>query len=299
MNIVINTEILPEAYWWNPENPVTGTTKFYVRTAEALVRKGHAVTVRRDQPDCAAVSGVNYVPRGVLLKGPVALQIDCNVQTAERAFTRLQWTNFYNRPGVCVGEGYDGLLLASPFHHTLVGSSAKAPVTIVELGTDLKDLFYPKLQERPKQLCYTSAPDRGLDFLRAIAPEVQEKTGYTLVASSYGQGASDADVCALLDSSRFWLHPALGVELYCLAAVEAMARGCIPFVVPHMALADTLRYGITTDIFSFKDRLIDTLNAADDDFFVRMAHTRDACLAARPLPTWDDVADKVLNAAGT
>lgn len=295
-DFVIHTEPLPPAFHWDPTNPVTGTNKFYVRTAHELSKQG-LVSVVYDGP-VKHVNGVMYITRG---GGADALDrdrvvIDCNVNRP-RAGTqkRLQWTSFYNRAeDPCVGAGYDKLFLASAFHQTVLGRSVKAPVTLLPLGCDFETVVEPRLAARPKTCCYTSAPDRGLGFLRGIWAEVAARTGYDLATTTYAAGETANDVQAVLDGSRFWLHPCTGVELYCLSGLEAQARGCVPFYVPHMALPETIRYGVTTDLHKFKDDLIVTLNAADDCSMAALTSLRAARLAKKPIPTWADTARIIL-----
>lgn len=292
--IVIHTEPLPDSYRWDPTNPVTGTNKFYVRTAEELAKQG-LVSVVYDGP-VKHHNGVMYVTRG---GGSDALDrervvIDCNVDRPRHGSrARFQWTSFYDNPA-CVGEGYDRLFLASAFHWSVRAPSAKAPVTVLPLGCDFEVVDDPELAARPKRCCFTSAPDRGLGFLQAIWPEVASATGYELLTTPYGAGADGGQVRAVLDASRFWLHPCAGVELYCLAAVEAQARGCVPFYVPHMALPETVRYGIQTDLHRFRETLIDVLGTVDDTAFAQFESARAAALAARPIPTWASVAQEIL-----
>jgi hypothetical protein len=321
LTIDIHTEILPESYHWRPEKPVTGTTRFYVRVAEEMVALGHTVNVVYDGRS-KLHNGVTYWNRADQVwvdsteNGRYCdVQLDCNIQTRPRdnsyngpasAENRFQWTSFYNRPDTCVGEGYDRLFLVSDFVHSTLKPYVKCPVTVLELGCDMPTVETPNLAQRPKRCAYTCSPDRGGNFLRQIWPEVQRQTGYELALTPYGQEFSDDDVQRLLDSSRFWVFPAIGTDSI-ISALEAQARGCIPFVVPHMGLPETLRYGIKTDLFRFQDALIHTLSGAETvktrspwsnnqwlDLFEGWEKYRSEALATRPIPTWRDVAEGIL-----
>lgn len=305
MIIDISTESLPEQFRWDPANPVTGTTKFYVRVAEELARRGHRVDVTYDGPD-KTLDGVKYWHRRGLdtnAADRADLVFDMNISRPhQRHFEDprrfFQWTSFYNRPDLCnggfFGDGfgtYNRLFLVSEFVHSTLLSDVRCPVTVLELGCDFETVQEPQLNLRPKRCVYTASPDRGLQFLKEIWPDVERETGYELVHSPYGEAFSDDDVMSLLDSSRFWVFPAIGTDSIC-AALEAQARGCIPFVVPHMGLPETLRYGIETDLFRFKADLISNLKATED--FTIDELDRAEALRLRPIPTWSDVVDKIL-----
>lgn len=295
MNIDIHTEILPESYRWDPTNPVTGTTKFYVRVAEEMVALGHKVFVVYDGPE-KIVKGVHYVARGRDYNPDLTL--DCNVQSTRHPMgdgKRFQWTSFFNRPDTCVGEGYDRLFLVSDYVHSTLERFVKCPVSVVELGCDMATVANPNLVSREKFCAYTSSPDRGGNFLNVIWADVQRETGYQLLVTPYDGSSSEKQVQDILDASRFWLYPATGTDSI-ISTLEAQARGCIPFYVPHMALPVTCRYGIKTDLHRFKRDLIQALREYDAD---RTAHVeyergRAEALAARPIPTWNDVARGIL-----
>lgn len=63
-------------------------------------------------------------------------------------------------------------------------------------------------------------------------------------------------MCDLYKESEFWLHPGQGVELFCISAVKAQTAGCIPVVVPTMALAETVKFGVKTTLADYKEDLI-------------------------------------------
>lgn len=298
MNIDLRTEVLPEAYHWDPTNPVTGTTKFYVRVAEEFAALGHKPFVYYDGP-ARIHKGVHYVPRSQQPTAPDLL-LDCNFQGPRYGHGKaFQWTSFFNRSDTCVGDGYDRLFLVSDYVWSTLERFALAPVSVLELGCDMATVANPNLAAREKFCAYTSSPDRGGNFLNEIWGDVQRETGYQLLVSPYDGSSTSKSVQDILDASRFWLHPCTGVELYSLSAAEAQARGCIPFYVPHMALPVTCRYGIKTDLHRFKRDLIETLQEYDAD---RTAHVewerfRAETLAARPIPTWRNVAEGILNHA--
>lgn len=303
MRITIGTELLPpDPQWaWDPAKPLSGTTKFYVRVAEEFVKIGHDVFVEYAGP-LRTLNGVRYGQDSGDLFLP-DLFLDCNRQRPapeeeadDLSPARVQWTSFFNRPDTCVGEGYDRLFLVSDYVKSTLAPHLKAPATVLELGTDASLLPEPNLAARGKVCCYTSSPDRGGKFLDAIWPDVEEATGYRLEKSPYGQDFSDEDMRALYERSRFWVYPCIGTDSI-VSCLEAQAAGCIPFYVPHMGLPETCRYGVTTDLFRFKADLIRTLNEAEarPQWFGIMDDQREDGFMFNPIPTWADVAKKILS----
>lgn len=296
--IVIRTEVLPEAFRWDPRNPKTGTNRFYVRVAEGLAEGmsgNYPVVVQYDGPTTKH-NRVLYLNRASDLPadGLADVVFDMNYQGKFGSVgnaVKLQWTSFFGRPDLCNGDGYDRLFLVSEYVHSTLAHAVKCPVTVLELGCDHEVVDLPLLHERPLQCCYTSSPDRGGAYLDRIWPEVERATGYSLVKSPYGEEFSDEQMKDLYRSSRFWVFPAIGTDSI-ISALEAQAAGCIPFVVAHMGLPETLRYKVTTDLFRFKEDLIRTLNEFPEQVDALMAE-RDNGLQTRPISTWADVVKNI------
>lgn len=296
MKVLINTEALPDSQWhWDPAAPVSGTSKFYVRVAEGLAAKGHQVTVVFDGK-IGRYRGVNYYGRHPVFSDvfDADVQLDCNIIAERRAARRVHWTSLYKSRDFLTAS-YDHVFLLSRFHASTIirGDRLPANVSLLPLGSDVPFVApgSESFRNRERTCFYSSSPDRGGTLLQQCWPEIEAATGYRLVTSPYD---SDSDVAEVYRSSRFWLHPAHGVELFCVSAIEAQSAGCIPIVVPHMALAETVRYGVKTDLFRFQQTVIDTLKAAEDWGWVEtmMASRRDA-LAADPIATWAEIVDLV------
>ena len=126
--------------------------------------------------------------------------------------------------------------------------------------------FY-KDEKIPNQCLYSSSPDRGLSELQRMWHEVVEQVPDAQLIVTYN-GIIDAPntICLgdvdeetmnhLYRTSDFWLHPCLGGELFCMAAVKAQVSLTIPVVYPTMALQETVRNGIKTDKDSFVKDLV-------------------------------------------
>lgn len=254
MNICIWTETLPAEYHWRPEHPVRGTEEFYVRTAEELARRGHYVDVIYDGPTTYHQT-LNLAfldrPRTGLRPGyDVLLYCNDTVETFDVWFggcpaLRIRWTNKYGERYTPAHDSFAFVVGISEFQRSTFGPSMK----VVGHGCDPMPTGVKR-----NQACFTSSPDRGLDFLQSIWPRVQDETGVRLRWAD-GQMSNDV-VNALYAESLYWLHPGLGVELFCLSALKAQAAGCIPCVVPHMALAETVKYGLKTSLDRYERDLI-------------------------------------------
>jgi glycosyltransferase involved in cell wall biosynthesis len=115
-------------------------------------------------------------------------------------------------------------------------------------------------QNRARRVVYSSSPDRGLDRLKKIQPQI-EALGYELYITPYGGTSSltDEALSKVLQTSQFWVHPGGGVELFCIAAVEAQVAGCTPIVVPNGGLHETVKHGYRFTDASFEEGLLAVL----------------------------------------
>ncbi len=287
MKIIIASESLPPQFWWDPKRPERGTEKFYVRTAEALVQMGHSVKVLWGRPPTHH-NGVAY---GQFYRSEDAdLMILCNPtyrvdELVRRATDSILWTNFvlpdYRGWLKAIGFSDQGDIVAiSQYARSLMAALPR--VRIVGHGVD-SSVFRPGSAPRRREVCFTSSPDRGLVELRRIWKDrdVVARTGYSLWASSYGQGRlSEAAVAKRLAEADFWIHPGIGNELFCIAAIEAQASGCSPIVVGAGALPEVVRNGRTfPDIESMQEGIVEVLTAGPPS------------VKADGFPSWRDVTE--------
>jgi hypothetical protein len=259
VKISIWTEPLPPPFHWNPRAPVRGTEKFYVQTAAWLTRFGHEVEVVYDGAP-VTVSGARYLPRATARPGERRLV--CNDYSAPGD---VFWTNFADFSPERDRCPRRATIVVSRFAQRRAGVEA----VVVPHGYD-PGVYHPPAPgaERERVCCYTSSPDRGGDLLSRAWPEVERLSGYSLWISTYpGRGGtppSDAEVAHRLRRSRYWLHPGLGTELFCLSAAEAQACGCVPIVAPHQALHETVRHGFRFCQVDYLNGLVRVLRAFDD-----------------------------------
>lgn len=248
--IEIFTECLPSGWKWYPNDQFkTGTTEFYVETARCLRDMGHEVTVYYDR-EPLEYDGIMFMPRTHITGSDIVLS--CNSESHTAGDVNVYWTNkFDDRQEL--HPKYDKMIVISEYQRSIFGDKAKV------VGHGCYPERYHSDGQKIKGLCiYTSSPDRGLDFLLNIWPRVKDETGAELV-STYGSGLSEKNMDDLYNFAQFWLHPGQGVELFCISGIKAQAAGCIPVVVPNMALAETIKSGILTTEDKFADDLIQAI----------------------------------------
>lgn len=265
--ISIWTETLPEGWWWTPTNYLGGTPEFVVETAKSLSRNDD-VAVYYDGPSMQ-YGEVYYLPRTKYK--PTERVLSCNERPPEMGESNVYWTNKMGQKDTDYMD-FDERITLSKYHQSLFG-----PHSVIIGHACWPKEFISNLKE--EKLClYSSSPDRGLDFLESIWPEVEE-TGARLI-STYDKNISESEMTELYKKAQFWLHPGQGVELFCISAYKAMAAGCIPIVVPNMALDETVKYGVKTTLANYKRDLIRAIENPPEVPTVK-------------LDDWDDVTNKI------
>jgi glycosyltransferase involved in cell wall biosynthesis len=102
------------------------------------------------------------------------------------------------------------------------------------------------------------------------------------LVQTYKRNISEDGMTDLYARSRFWLHPGQRVELFCISALKAQQSGCIPIVVPNMALAETVKTGIKTDLDHYFEELEKVLkNPPKGEFY--------------EAPSWQEVTSYIVN----
>lgn len=269
--VEIYTEDLPSHFHWTPYDDFkTGTTEFYVETAECLSDLGHSVIVYYNgQP--TEKDGVVYLPFNLYQGKDVLLA--CNDIPNKLAKTNIYWTNQYHKRASDYQQ-FDHIICQSPYWKSVFGSDK---VVIIGAGCNWVEPL-----EKQNLILFSSSHDRGLDFLLKIMPEVKDKTGYDFVYTSYDKHMPAGEVDHLYAISKFWVHPGQGIELFCISAVKAQSARCIPVVVPNMALKDTVKFGVFTTEEKFKDDLIKAIKNPPE-------------LPIYYPPTWEDVTREIAN----
>lgn len=238
------TEELSAPWRWDPEKYVGGTTEFYIETAKAI-SEDTEVIIYYDGP-AKYIDRVYYLPRGRFIGKDIVLS--CNSHAPKKGKHNIYWTSWFKQKEENCLE-YDERIVLSPYHQTVFGQNSR----IVPLSCWSER--FKGVTKVPRQCLYSSSPDRGLDFLNSIWKEVHNETGAILI-STYNKMISEEQMEEFYKDSQFWLHPGRGIELFCISAVKAQVAGCIPVIVPTMALETTVKYGVKTTPEKYKEDLI-------------------------------------------
>jgi glycosyltransferase involved in cell wall biosynthesis len=241
----IYTEELPVSWRWTPDNYLGGTPEMAINVAKSLEDN---VIVYYDG-DALEHDGVYYLPRSLYKGNDIVLAINSRPQKLGNY--NIIWFSWNNVKDINYLDFNERIVL-SPYHQSIFGSNSR----VVPLTCNPDD--FQSVQKIKKQCLYSSSPDRGGHFLKSIWNEVEAATGAKLICT-YEGNHSEEDMKKLYKESEFWLHPGQGVELFCISAVKAQVAGCIPVVVPNMALETTVKYGVKTTIENYKNDLINAI----------------------------------------
>jgi glycosyltransferase involved in cell wall biosynthesis len=281
MNVDIYTEALPPSFRWDPKAPWRGTEQFYVETAKHLALLGHSVNVFYDGK-AAVVDGVHYIPRGLFFSKwqENATLLACNSHPDPQRnipyARRVRWSNFNHDRLEHFGLAFDAHVVLSEYHRKQFGGGV-----VIGHGCDG---YSPGTKENV--ILFSSSPDRGADFLKGIAGRVFKETGFRF---EFGYtGLPESDMRAKYESAKVWVHPGLGVELFCISALKAQAAGCVPVVIPNMALKETVRVGVfARSLAHFEHSLIDLCKDSE-----RIASIQ-TDLGKLSIPSWTEVTKKL------
>lgn len=271
INILVN-EV---AGGWEPTDArLGGTEEAVVRWAEDLTKLGHRVVVYRNSNNINPTqlhNGVRYEQRGLYLgNGDVCINIkSSDIPPLEPT---LYLTNETNATDLDLSK-YDGVVWPSQWAAKNIRVN-NDNVYIVPHGYDPNEI-YPSRKVK-KQCLYASSPDRGLDFLLDIWDKVHLAHPDATLFVTYGAKRPDVkkwlngvyflgdldenQMNELYRESDVWCHPCTGVELFCITGLKAQAAGCVPVIIPAMALDETVKWGVKTTKEDYAKALIKALN---------------------------------------
>lgn len=302
MKTTISFIVNPVANGWHPDDTrLGGTEESVVEWAERIATKGHRVRVYGNiKGNSQKIRGVYYHQRGAY-KGGEGITINVKSSDIPRQEPTWYLTNEMNAGQLDLAQ-YDGVILPSRWALDNLEVQHRN-IQILPHGYDSTKIF-PKTKIR-NQCLYTSSPDRGLSELVDLWPQIVEQVpDATLIVTYNGfldapnvlnMGDVDPETMnELYNTSQFWLHPCLGGELYCIAAVKAMAAHAIPVYYPTMALKETVRWGIRTHRETFVRKLLHAMTSNQYKHEM-LAH---AAVQEFPYPDWNITTDKLLSIIG-
>lgn len=183
----------------------------------------------------------------------------------------------------------NGMFALGPWHEQELKSMniGFRDIHYIEPGVDKQDT--KPVDRIPKQCLYASSPDRGLDFLESIWPDVLKAHPDATLIRTYSKfkRRTNPEMMELYKQSDVLAYPCLGAERYCITAIKAQMYGTIPCVIPHMALQDTVQFGKKV----LKSKYLHTIIELLDNAETREAIRKDM-MASVKYNTWEDVVDK-------
>lgn len=286
---------------WEPtDTRLGGTEESVVRWAEELCKIGHEVVVYRNPrinwpTHMHAHGNVPYFDRA-WYNGGGDICINLKSSEVDPKEPTIYLTNETDAGDKDLSK-YLGVVWPSEWAADNIHANNPRKF-ILPHGYNPKEI-YPG-EKIPKQCFYASSPDRGLMTLlrawpkvHAVHPDATLKvtygaTEYDLPGVEFLGEADEATMNQLYRESDIWCHPANGGELYCITGVKAQAAGCVPVIIPTMALSETVRHGYFTDEENYADTLIKALSEPTKRDEIRNS------LSQERYPTWEDSTTRLL-----
>lgn len=290
LNFVVNPVTVYGGEGWNPDSKrLGGTEESVVEWAKEFARRGHDVRVYYDGKE-GEWHGAKYLDYSKYRTA------DREINVKHATFHNTDSFYFTNETDAGKHDlsGYEAVIWPSKWAMDNIKTNAKK-IRIVPHGYDPKKI-YPE-QKIPKTVLYASSPDRGLDNLIKVWPEVVKAHPDAMLIVTYGVdkldipnvtclGEVDEDMMnSLIRTSDIWCHPANGGELYGMVGVKAQVAQCVPVYFPTMALQETVRHGVACNSDFLATGLIGIL---DDEKRKQYIRNR---LAREDYPTWEQSAN--------
>lgn len=262
---------------------IGGSEEAVINISQELTKLGYKVTVYNKCGILAGeYGGVTYLPH-----------YECNPNDNFNIFiswrdpmpltmvkAKIKWCWMHDVPSQdqfpeFVLKDIDKIMVLSEYHRSLIPNVPDEKILISANGVDMRN-FDQEVKRNPKKVIYTSAPERGLEYILDIIPEVRKAVPDVEFALYYGfqnwrNGyAGDKNAMAWVDklekkikdlglneykrlshreiakemlSSGVWFYPTDFPEISCIAAMKAQVAGAIPVCFNYAALNETVQYG--------------------------------------------------------
>jgi len=273
--IEILTETLPSGWHWTPDHYLGGTPEFVIETAKSLSDRYEVIVYYDNQ--AMQFGNIYFLPRSQYTADNIV--IACNEEPPKLGKKNIYWTSKNDQEDKQFLD-FDERIVLSRYHQSIFGYNSK----IINLACWPEQFKNPV--KDPKLCLYSSSPDRGGEFLAKIWPEIEKKTGAKLIIT-YKEDISEDEMIELYKKANLWLHPGIGVELFCISGYKAQVAGCIPVVVPNMALEETIKFGIKTDLQHYKDEIISLLKDEKRQKDIRKD------MSKYKFKSWEDVTNEI------
>lgn len=307
----------PVAGGWSPKDPEGwgGGEEVVVKSTSALSAAGHTVSVLWDGPALTAGAVTYHGPD--LGKGAydAVVYFKCpELATRRLAPVMALWTDqergfnpdpfdLIATPSAYLGRVFAGLL-----------PRAAEKLVVVPYGYDPKEVE-ANVPRDPNLVLHAASPDRGLETLLDLWPEVAAARPAARLLAIYGwdlflKYGGDPALKARIEAKKkalpsvsmgrvprmqlgrayasagVWAYYCTGGEQFGISAIKAQVAGCVPVVKPWGALHETVFSGIKVETqAAFRDALIDVLEPE------RQAVLR-AAIDPSPARSWEWIAEE-------
>ncbi len=278
---------------WSPwDTRVGGTEECIIQWADRLAQRGHEVQVFHNGKH-GMYKGVAYRPHAEYMPGDITINV--NYPQFQPVGRTVYYSTLTDNPDLAL---FDAVMCLSQYAKDNTNLPHRA--IIVPPGYD-HTAIYPG-QKIAGQCFYASSPDRGLDILLEAWPIVMSANSDATLLVTYGGhidlpgvinlGETDEETMNdVYRTSDIWCHPCTGGELYCMVGKKAQAAGCIPVIIPTMALAETVERGFKVGKpEDYAQSLIEVLNLSMDS----RNHIRKDIEAHANAATWEESTDMLL-----
>lgn len=285
---------------WHPIDIITrglgGSETAAWRLAEALNNQGYVVTIYGHFSQVGCMQGVmlkNYTafdpttPRLAVISSRIPEVFDRPVNATSKLLI-FHDTDAGPRLNPENAEQIDRVICLSQWHQQHITECYPfiAGKTMIARNGITHSFFQGDPPERENRVLYTSSPDRGLDLLLELWPQILSAVPDAELFHTYApvydrvaeqsvpirehrdrirrladqpgvtsiSGLSQPKLANLMRTAKVWAHPSYsspaGVkfhETYCIGAVEAQAAGCRVVAGAWGALPETVRTGALID----------------------------------------------------
>jgi len=278
---------------WSPwDTRIGGSEESIVEWARELNKRGHKVQVfhngkHGDYEDVAYKDHSEYEPGDVT--------INVNYPEFDPQGPTIYFTSLTKNPDL---SKFDYVCVLSDYAKKNTGV-VHDKVKILPLGYNEEEIHPDK--KIAKQCFYASSPDRGLDVLIPAWEQVHKAHPDATLIVTYGGvlymdgvmnlGQVDEDTMNdIYRTSDIWCHPCTGGELYCITGKKAQASGCIPVIIPTMALDETVKRGYKTTKEDYAKTLIEVL----DTPMAFRDRIRNEVIKHADVFTWEQSTDRLI-----
>jgi glycosyltransferase involved in cell wall biosynthesis len=254
-----------------------------INMARELTNLGNHVTVYNDCGNRAGiyddVSYIHYEDFDILAKhdifigwrNPQLFDLDIDANKKYLWLHDVPQVEFYTPQIV---KKIDKIFVLSQYHRSLLPTVPDDKIYVTRNGVDLT-LFDVKVTTEQGKCLYSSSPDRGLDELLDMWPDIRAAVPWAELHIFYGWNCFDAmrkddlhkrwaqkvkdamqqdgvryhgrvghaELAKEMQSAAVWAYPTPFPEISCITAMKAQIAGAVPVCTTYAALNETVGYG--------------------------------------------------------